>query len=70
MSSVCPLNCFLRYLDCNAIFYGCNECSLRNDSDGSIQCDSCDFGYFLLTVATSGTPSESMSDETRLSMCV
>ena len=44
-------NClFLHLIDCNAIFYGCTECSVRDDSLSTIQCDSCDFGLYLLNV--------------------
>ena len=37
-------------VDCNALFFGCTQCSFRSDSIESLQCDSCDFGYYLLSV--------------------
>ena len=37
-------------IDCNSFMYGCNQCSLRTDSDKTVQCDVCDFGLYVLNV--------------------
>ncbi len=59
-------------VDCSAFFPGCNHCSARNDHDKTIQCDICDFGFYLLTVPIK--PNESIlsptPEDARMSMCV
>lgn len=60
-------------VECNALFFGCTQCSLRSDSIESVQCDSCDFGYFLLSVNRLGTASDkeaTFPQENQVSMCV
>ena len=52
------------------LFYGCTQCSYRDDSIDSVQCDMCDFGYYLLTVAVDPEDDDTGGDAGRLSMCV
>jgi hypothetical protein len=58
-------------VDCNSFMHGCTQCSVRNDSTASIQCDACDFGFFLLTLpANLDEAISSLPDDGKLSMCV
>lgn len=51
---------------------GCTECSQRNDTNRTIQCDVCDFNFYLLTVPKKpqSNLTVTLPDDSKISMCV